>query len=107
MASVFEWIQDGRYVLWVAYEDPMEIKAAFVTREAHYPCRKMLTIDICGGSEMQSWVSEADRVFRAYARDAGLDGVEMYGRSGWAKALKNLGWAGGTVLLETDAALGG
>jgi len=104
MGSVFQWLTDRRYLLWVAYENPAKIGAAFVTREAHYPCRKMLTIDICGGSEMQSWVSEADRVFKSSARDAGLDGVELYGRAGWVRALKNLGWIGGTVLLETSIA---
>ena len=106
MASVFQWLMDQKYVLWVAYQSVENPRAAFVTREAHYPCRKMLTIDICGGSDMAGWVSEADRVFRAYARDAGLDGIEIYGRAGWARALKNLGWTGGTVLVETDTASG-
>lgn len=108
MASVFEWLSDRRYILWVAYSTDRIIRAAFVTREARYPRRKMLTIDIAGGSEMRSWVTEADRVFRAYARDVGLDGVELAGRAGWAKALKALGWSGGIVLLETSsAAVGG
>lgn len=105
MPSVFEWLIDQRYILWLAYSND-RIGAAFTTREAYYPCRKMLTIDICGGSEMKSWVSEADRVFRAYAKAAGLDGVEIYGRAGWVRALKNLGWTGGTVLVETDVAAG-
>jgi hypothetical protein len=106
LSSVFDWLADRRYLLWLAYSNG-RIGAAFVTREAHYPCRKMLTIDIAGGSDMQSWVTEADQVFRAYAAAAGLDGVELYGRPGWTRALKNLGWTGGTVLLETDTAAGG
>jgi hypothetical protein len=105
MSSVFDWLADQRYILWLAYQDG-RIGAAFVTREAHYPCRKMLCIDIAGGSEMHGWVNEADRVFRAYAKAAGLDGVEIYGRAGWVRALKNLGWTGGTVLVETDTASG-
>jgi hypothetical protein len=107
MSSVFAWLVDRRYILWLAYQEDGRIGAAFVTREAHYPCRKMLTIDIAGGSDMAGWMSEADATFRAYARDAGLDGVELYGRPGWTRALKNLGWTGGTVLLETDIAAGG
>lgn len=107
MASVFDWIQDGRYILWVAYPADRKIRAAFVTRETHYPKKSMLTIDVAGGSEMQGWVTEADRVFRAYAVAAGLSGCELYGRAGWTRALKNLGWTGGTVLLETDTVAGG
>lgn len=104
MASLFAWLADQRYILWVAYPADKQIRAAFVTREARYPRRAMLTVDLCGGTEMHGWVSEADRVFRGYARAAGLDGVEMYGRAGWLKPLKALGWAGGVVLLETNAA---
>ena len=106
MASVFDWLADRRYILWLAYQDG-RIGAAFVTREAHYPCRKMLCIDICGGSDMAGWVNSADATFRAYAKAAGLDGIELYGRAGWTRALKNLGWTGGTVLLETNLVAGG
>lgn len=106
LSSVFDWLADQRYILWLAYQDG-RIGAAFVTREARYPCRKMLCIDIAGGSDMAGWVSEADRVFRTYAVAAGLDGIEIYGRAGWVRALKNLGWTGGTVLVETDTAAGG
>lgn len=106
LSSVFDWLLDRRYILWLAYktynlDGQTKIGAAFVTREAHYPCRKMLCVDIAGGSDMAGWVNSADATFRAYARDAGLDGVELYGRPGWTRALKNLGWTGGTVLLET------
>ncbi len=107
MASVFDWLTDGRYILWVTYPEDKVIRAAFVTRESRYPKRAMLTIDIAGGSDMAGWVNSADATFRAYAKAAGLDGVEIYGRAGWVRALKNLGWTGGTVLVETNVAAGG
>lgn len=106
MASLFTWLADQRYILWVAYATDKVIRAAFVTREARYPRKAMLVVDLCGGSEMHAWVNEADQVFRGYARDAGLDGVELFGRAGWTKPLKALGWSGGIVLLETKAAEG-
>ncbi len=106
MASVFDWLTDQRYLLWVAYPEDRQIRAAFITRETHYPLKSMLTIDVAGGSDMAGWVNSADATFRAYAVAAGLDGVELFGRPGWTRALKNLGWTGGTVLLETDTAAG-
>lgn len=106
LSSVYDWLIDRRYLLWLAYSNG-RIGAAFVTREAHYPCRKMLCIDIAGGSDMAGWVNSADATFRAYAKAAGLDGIEIYGRAGWVRALKHLGWTGGTVLVETDVAAGG
>ena len=107
MRSTFEWLQDRRYLLWVAYPPSKTITAAFVTREARYPRRSMLTVDLCGGSDLTGWAAEATRVFRAYARDAGLDGVEMFGRPGWSRALKPYGWNGDVVLLEINAAAEG
>jgi hypothetical protein len=104
MSSVFQWLTEQRYLLWVAYGPDRVISAAFVTRGAVYPKRKMLVVELAGGSEMQSWVSEGTRVFRAYARDAGLDGVEMFGREGWTRALKAYGWKQAGVLCEVSAA---
>lgn len=106
MASVFEWLQDRRYILWVTYEDPAQIRAAFVTREAVYPKRKLLAVGLAGGDGMTEWLPTVVDTFRRYARDAGLDGVEMAGRVGWTKPLKALGWTGDIVLLEVSVAAG-
>lgn len=99
--SVVQWLLDGRYVLWLAHEDET-VSAALVTRIARYPCKNMLTVDLCGGRQLNGWLDEADRVFRAFSRESGLDGVELYGRTGWARALKRLNWRQSAVLVETD-----
>lgn len=102
--SVHEWLLDRRYLLWIAYPEDKVIRAAFATREARYPRRSMLVVEIAGGTAMRRWVSEATKVFRSFARDVGLDGVEMFGRHGWAGALKPYGWTETTVLCEVSAA---
>lgn len=102
MRSVLEWLLDGRYLLWIAHTDDRVPQAAFVTREARYPNKSLLTIDLCGGSNLEDWMSEADRVFRAHSRQSGLSGIELYGRTGWARALRRLGWRQSVVLVETD-----
>ncbi len=99
--SVFEWLTDGRYLLWVAHQDDLAIVAAFVTRETRYPRKSLLTIDLCGGKDLGGWLDEADRVFRLHSREAGLDGIELFGRSGWSRALKRLGWRQTGVMVET------
>jgi hypothetical protein len=100
--SVLDWLHDGRYLLWVAHQDDMEIAAAFVTREANYPCKRMLTIDLAGGTNLDGWVEEADRVFRTHSHEVGLAGVEIYGRLGWVRALKRLGWQQTAAIVETS-----
>lgn len=102
MGSVFDWLQRDLYLLWVVYPEPSSIRAAFLTRTAQYPRRRMLTVDAAGGSDLAEWVELADRTFRSYARQAELDGVELYGRPGWTRALRNLGWKQSAVLCETE-----
>lgn len=104
LESVKEWLLDRRYLLWVAYPEDKIIRAAFATREARYPRKSMLVVEIAGGSDMRRWVSEATRIFRSYARDIGFDGVEMFGRRGWTGALKPYGWEESCVLCEIGAA---
>ena len=101
--SVLDWLLDGRYRLWVAHQDDMKIIAAFVTREAQYPRKRMLTIDICGGNEMNGWLEAADQTFRAHSRELGLDGIELFGREGWTRALRRLGWRQTGVMVEVSA----
>lgn len=100
--SVYEWLADGRYLLWFAYAEDKVPRAAFLTRTSVYPRKRVLTIDCAGGSEMDGWLEEADRIFRAFSRESGLDGVELFGRNGWARALKRYGWHVASTQVETD-----
>lgn len=92
-----------QYLLWVAYPEDRVIRAAFVTRVAIYPARKLLTVDCAGGSEMDGWLETVVQTFRAFARQSGLSGVEMFGRPGWTRALGKHGWHQTGVLCEIDA----
>lgn len=99
--SVFEWLMDGRYILWVVHTEDFSPKAALVTRVAHYPRKSLLAVDLCGGTALEEWAAEADRTFRDYAHHLGLDGVELAGRAGWVRALRPLGWHQMGVLVDT------
>lgn len=99
--SVFEWLMDGRYTLWIAHTEDFSPKAALVTRVARYPRKSLLAVDLAGGSNLNDWAAEADRVLRDYARHLGLDGVELYGRQGWTRALRRLGWQQVAVMADT------
>lgn len=104
MRQAFEMVGDHRYLLWVARQDDMVVHAAFLTRVAEYPNRRLLAVDCAGGTMMEGWLETANHTFRAFALDSGLDGVEMSGRRGWLKVLGRLGWKETFVVMETDAA---
>ncbi len=89
--------------LWVVFEDET-IRAAFVTREAAYPKRRLLAVDVAGGAGMRQWLDLVQQTFRNFARDIGVSGVELYGRPGWWRALRAYGWTQRFVVLEVSAA---
>lgn len=99
--SLHEWALDGRYLLWVAH-DGEAIRAAFATRVATYPRRRMLSVDCAAGVHIRDWIDLVQMTFRNFSRDAGLDGVEMYGRPGWNRVLSRYGWERSMVLMEVD-----
>ena len=104
--STYRWIEDGRLLLWFAANADHQVRAAFTTRIAHYPLKSMLVVECLGGSDMHLWVDVANEAFKGYARRAGCEGVEMYGRRGFARALRKFGWKETMVLCEIDASDG-
>lgn len=107
LRALFEELSDQRQLLWVVLDDTTNtLAAALTTREAHYARRHTLVVDFVGGRGMRSWIRLVSDTFRAYARDAGLSGVEMCGRRGWAKVLKSCGWQQNWVVMEVGVASG-
>lgn len=106
LRSILTGLLEQRFLLWIAYDDAAPgVVAAFTTRTAVYSRRTSLVIDCAAGSQMRHWLYLASATFRAYARDAGLAGIEMFGRPGWARVLKSCGWQQKLVLMEISAAL--
>lgn len=103
MGELFRQLMADRCILWVAYEDEQPVAAAFVTRVAQYPLKRMLVVEACGGNGMAAWLPAVVDTFRRFAADSNLGGVEMFGRPGWARALRPYGWATTLVLCEIDA----
>ena len=107
LATLANGLREKRYQLWVAHHSEMGIAAAFVTRVATYPNRRTLVVDFAGGTRMTEWVDLAQRTFREYALQAGLSGVELYGRPGWLRMLGRLGWQQEFVVMSVDVAVRG
>lgn len=99
LAAVYEKLAQKFALLWLIDDDKDETIAAFVSRIAAYPRKRMLCIEFLGGDRMAEWVSHTDKVLTDFARDAGLEGLEMSGRSGWTKPLGALGWRQSAVSL--------
>ena len=73
------WVKMGR-----------EVKGAFVTKIAKYPQKNLLCVILLGGDEFQEWRDEADALLNAFGKEHNCEYVELFGRKGWGRALKDI-----------------
>lgn len=86
LKHVMEAIEKGDSQLWLSYKGK-EVLGAVVTKGVTYPARFRLLIHLCGGKDIEEWVDSAISNIEKFAKEKGLDGVEIYGRKGWTKLI--------------------
>lgn len=86
LKTVLESIQKGHSQLWLVYRDE-EILGAVVTKHVSYPVKERLLIHLCGGKDITEWVDLYMETVEDWAKEKGLDGVEIFGRKGWTKLI--------------------
>lgn len=101
MDTVYHGLISGSHLLWAMTTDD-EVAAVMTTRVAQYPLKKMLVVECLGGKRLSEWVENASATIKRFAKDSGLDGVEMFGRGGWARALEPYGWKHAMVVCEIN-----
>jgi len=74
--------------LWVKMGK--EVKGAFVTKIAKYPQKNLLCVILLGGDEFQEWRDEADALLNAFGKEHNCEYIELFGRKGWGKVLKDI-----------------
>ena len=78
----------GAWQLWVAVDDDNEVHASGVTRIDNYPRKRVLTITFLGGKEMKNWKHLLSDI-EATAVQNGCNELEIQGRKGWAREMKD------------------
>jgi hypothetical protein len=77
-------------------------KGAFVTKIAKYPQKNLLVVILLGGDEFQEWRDEADAVLNAFGKQHNCEYVELFGRKGWGKMLKDIDYKEVTRLFAKE-----
>jgi hypothetical protein len=77
------------HLLW-AVMDGDELMAVATAR---LTADKRCEVPLIGGRDHKRWLSELDRRIGAAAAEAGATHMTAFGRSGWRRALRLLGWA--------------
>ena len=76
--------------LWVKMD--REVQGAFVTKIAKYPQKNLLCVILLGGDKFKEWRDEADALLNAFGKEHNCEYVELFGRKGWGRALKDINY---------------
>jgi hypothetical protein len=84
--NVYYAIKNQDMQLW-AWVEKDTIVAAAITSIVIYPLKKVCLIQLAGGSAMSEWKNES--LIEDWATAHGCTEMEIYGRRGWLRALKD------------------
>ena len=86
--------------LWVKIGT--EVEGAFVTKISKYPQKNILCVLLLGGKEFITWRDEADALLNAFGKENNCEYVELFGRKGWGKMLKDINYKEQTRLFAKE-----
>lgn len=91
LEDVYHLVVTQESHLWVVLDED-EIIATCTTTFTQYPRKRMLTGQFLGGTRLREWVKDLDEMLQRWGRDHGCAGIELTGRRGWVRALRDIGW---------------
>ncbi len=86
--------------LWVKIGT--EVEGAFITKISVYPQKNILCVLLLGGKEFMTWRDEADALLNAFGKENNCEYVELFGRKGWGKILKDIDYKEQTRLFAKE-----
>jgi len=87
--------------LWVNF-DKEGVQGAFITKVSMYPQKNILCVLLLGGNEFMKWRDEADALLNAFGKEKNCEYVELFGRKGWGKMLKDIKYEEQTRLFAKE-----
>lgn len=101
--DVYEDLMKGNQSLWIVFEGtPINVIGAFTIRIKTYPAGAALCGEHLGGERLNEWADDLFEIMERYARDLGINNLELIGRRGWEKILKPKGWEAKLVIFEKE-----
>lgn len=89
--DVYQFLKDRAMQLWVAFNNEGLLKACCISQIVSYPRKKVLILIFVAGIDSTEWIHFAD-VLKEFAMDKQCQSIEFYGRPGWEKLTKQLGF---------------
>jgi|TARA_R110000796_G_scaffold2884_1_gene11147 hypothetical protein len=91
VSDIYQFVMDGTWMLWVCQiPDTKEITSVLVTEFIHYPQVCNLRVVFLSGDD-EDW-AYGIKVFEDFARINDCSEVEILGRKGWERVLRDQGF---------------
>lgn len=90
LEDIRKFILEKKMSLWVCFENHI-MTACVLTQIVCYPQSKRLLIFSMSGVGIENWL-KFEHLMKEYAIRENCSYVEVYGRPGWEKMLKNYGY---------------
>ncbi len=97
LEEIYQALRNKTMRMWVAHEGD-ELIACMIFSLQIFNTRKNIFIEIIAGSELDSWLSEAESLIKKYKQVIGADSIQASCRVGLTKRLKN--WRVKAVIME-------
>lgn len=89
--TLYGLTMDGTFQCWGAGTDT-ELKVIVFSRIAHYPANTILQIFLAFGNGLESVEDGLIATFERFAHETKCTLVEMYGRPGWGRKYRKIGF---------------
>lgn len=91
LSQLHDGIASQKMQLWLIGE-PTKLEGVMVTKINIHQNRKHLCAVSLGGKDLMKRKEELVTLLKAFAKDKGCQGIEIYGRKGVARVLKDFGF---------------
>lgn len=98
--DVKQYVEDRDMQLWVICDEE-DIVGALITEVLDFPRKKACRYVTLGG-DLKDAFPVIDQSISAWAKSLGCDRMELIGRRGWSRAIKNLGYNEAYVYVTKD-----
>lgn len=99
LVDVFAALIKQDMQLWVAGNEDGSVKVCAITEVIDYPSMRVANFFLVAGEEREGWLHHLESV-EEWAREKGCVKLELRGRKGWEKVLKD--WNMSQIILEKD-----
>lgn len=91
LSTIHERAKQGIARIWIGENLKHEIDVVLVSETWHMDGRQILVLRWLAGKNMEEWLQDIS-VVEAFAAANGFHAVQIWGRPGWIKAMKPLGY---------------